>query len=222
MSAEFDRLDQIATTAFDGYVVRKDLAQKFIETLFEKISQETSMDEFFGELFTSEAIVHSDFIEPTARHFIIQVLSGEKRPDEFVTASAPERRTLLGRMSFAAMALNSALSEDPFRDYTLRLNCDIDKVQLKITYTPKFVSLNRFVLVVTCAPSLVHCYVMEMLTQHSLTDWGVFDSEGTEVITRWYRMPWTDSCESLVAKICAKFKEIVKDRIDATVRALAE
>jgi ATP-dependent Lon protease len=29
MSAEFDRLDQIATTAFDGYVVRKDLAQKF-------------------------------------------------------------------------------------------------------------------------------------------------------------------------------------------------
>lgn len=122
----------------------------------------------------------------------------------------------------AAMSVSSMLSEDPFRDYELRLNCHIDKVQLKITYTPKFVSLKRFVLVVTCAPSLERCYVMELLTQHSLTDWGVFDSEGAEVVRRWYRMPWTDTCEGLVAKICGKFKEIVKERIDATVKALAE
>ena len=125
-------------------------------------------------------------------------------------------------MSLAAMSLSSALGEDPFGDYTLRLNCHIDKVQLKITYTPKFVPFNRFVLVVTCAPSLEHCYVMELLTQHSLTDWGVFDSEGAEAIRRWYRMPWTDTCEGLVAKICAKFKEIVKERIDATVKTLTE
>ena len=122
----------------------------------------------------------------------------------------------------AATSLSSILSEDPFGAYELRLNCHIDKVQLKITYTPKFVSLKRFVLVVTCAPSLERCYVMELLTQHSLTDWGVFDSEGTEVIRRWYRMPWSDTCEGLVAKICGKLKEIVKERIDATVKALAE
>jgi hypothetical protein len=63
---------------------------------------------------------------------------------------------------------------------------------------------------------------MELLTQHSLTDWGVFDSDGTEVVRRWYRMPWTDTCEDLVAKICGKFKEIVKERIDATVKTLAK
>jgi hypothetical protein len=209
-------------TRAEGKFAQKELAQDFIAKLFEKISQETSTDEFFGQLFTSEAIIHSDFKEPTARDFIIRVLSGEKRPDEFVTVSAPKPRTPWGLASLAATSLSSILSEDPFRDYQLRLNCHIDKVQLKITYTPKFVSLKRFVLVVTCAPSLERCYVMELLTQHSLTDWGFFDSEGTEVIRRWYRMPWTDTCEGLVAKICVKFKEIVKERIDATVKALAE
>ena len=120
------------------------------------------------------------------------------------------------------MSLSSALGGDPFKDYELRLNCQIDRVQLKITYTPKFVSLKRFVLVVTCAPSLERCYVFELLTQHSLTDWGVYDSEGTEVIRRWYRMPWTDTCDGLVANICGEFKEAVKERLDATVKALAE
>ena len=209
-------------TRAEGKFAQKDLAQDFISKFFEKISQETSSDEFFGQLFTSEALIHSDFKEPTARDFIIRVLSGEKRPDEFVTVVAPKSRTPWGLASLAATSLSSILSEDPFGAYELRLNCHIDKVQLKITYTPKFVSLKRFVLVVTCAPSLERCYVMELLTQHSLTDWGVFDSEGIEVIRRWYRMPWTDTCEGLVAKICGKFKEIVKERIDATVKALAE
>lgn len=209
-------------TRAEGRFAQKDLAQDFISKLFEKISQETSSDEFFGQLFTSEVLIHSDFKEPTARDFIIRVLSGEKRPDEFVTVVAPKSRTPWGLASLAATSLSSILSEDPFGAYELRLNCHIDKVQLKITYTPKFVSLKRFVLVVTCAPSLERCYVMELLTQHSLTDWGVFDSEGTEVIRRWYRMSWTDTCEGLVAKICGKLKEIVKERIDATVKALAE
>jgi hypothetical protein len=174
-----------------------------------------------GKLFTSEAIIHSDFKEPTARDFIIRVLSGEKRPDDFVTAG-PKSKTPWGLAAFEALSVSSALSGDPFRDYELRLNCQIDRVQLKITYTPKFVSLKRFVLVVTCAPSLERCYVFELLTQHSLTDWGVYGSEGAEVVRRWYRMPWTDTCDGLVATICGKFKEAVKERIDATVKAMAQ
>jgi hypothetical protein len=104
--------------------------------------------------------------------------------------------------------------------YDLHLNCELDKVQLKITLTPKFVTLKRFVLVVTCAPSLEVCYVMEMLTQHSLRDWGAFDIEGVEIVRRWYKMSWTDSCDSLVDKICGKLKDAVHESVDSAVKAL--
>jgi hypothetical protein len=120
-------------TGAEGRFAQKDLAQEFIAKLFENISHKTSSEELFGQLFTSEAIIHSDFKEPTAREFIIRVLSGEKRPDEFVTVGNPKSRTPWGFASLAAMSLSSMLSEDPFRDYELRLNCQIDKVQLKIS-----------------------------------------------------------------------------------------
>ena len=72
-------------TRAEARFAKKDLVQEFITKLFEKISRETSSNESLGRLFTSEAIIHSDFKEPTARNFIIRVLSAEKRPDDFVT-----------------------------------------------------------------------------------------------------------------------------------------
>lgn len=106
--------------------------------------------------------------------------------------------------------------------YELNLNCELEKAQLKITLTPKFVSLKRFVLVVSCAPSLEVCYVMEMLTQHSLRDWGVFDSEGSEVVRRWYKVKWTDPCDSLVDKIFDKLQSAVQESVDAAAQVLSQ
>jgi hypothetical protein len=106
--------------------------------------------------------------------------------------------------------------------YDLRLNCGLDKAQLKITLTPKFVTLKRLVLVVSCAPSLEVCYVMEMLTQHSLCDWGVFDSEGAEVVRRWYKKSWTEDGDGLVDKIWEKVNDTVQQSIDAAVKKSPE
>jgi hypothetical protein len=110
--------------------------------------------------------------------------------------------------------------DEAVADYDLRLNCELDKAQLKVTFTPKFVALKRFVLVVSCAPSLEICYVMEMLTRHSLRDWGAFDSEGVEVVRRWYKKPWTDSCDDLVENIWQKIKDTVQENVDAALKSL--
>jgi hypothetical protein len=59
---------------------------------------------------------------------------------------------------------------------------------------------------------------MEMLTRHLLTDWGVFDSEGVEVVRRWYKQPWTDSSEGLVEKIWQKMKDTLQENIDTAVK----
>jgi Caspase domain len=203
---------------------KKELAQAFISRLFDKLSEKTSSDDSFGQFFSSEVVVHPDFREHTARAFIIGILSREKRLDNFVTAEISQeyrRRDPFGLSSgLSSAALMLFDRDEAFAHYDLHLNCELEKAQMRITLTPKFVALKRFVLVVSCAPSLEVCYVMEMLTQHSLRDWGVFDIEGVEVARRWYKMSWTDSCDSLVDKICGKLNEIVQTSVDAAVKAL--
>ncbi|HWW15819.1 MAG TPA: caspase family protein [Candidatus Dormibacteraeota bacterium] len=201
---------------------KKELAQAFIARLFDKLSEKASSDDSFGQFFSSEVVVHPDFREHTARAFIISILSREKRPDNFVTAEISQehrRRDPFGLASGLSSAALMLFDRD-FAQYDLHLNCELAKAQMRITLTPKFVALKRFVLVVSCAPSLEVCYVMEMLTQHSLQDWGVFDIEGVEVVRRWYKMSWTDSCDGLVGTICGKLSDIVQESVDAAVKAL--
>jgi hypothetical protein len=200
---------------------RKELAQEFISHLFDKLSDKASNDGSLGQFFKSELVVHSNFQEPAAQSFIIRVLSGEKRPDNFVTTTSPFKNRRLDPLGFNSLATMLLDPDDAVAGYSLHLNCELDKAQLKITFTPKFVTLKRFVLVVSCAPSLECCYVMEMLMQHSLRDWGVFDADGVEVVRRWYKLSWTDSCEYLAEKICGKLKDIAQESIDAAAKALS-
>lgn len=201
---------------------KKELAQKFISQLFDKLSERASTDDFFRQLFSAEVVVHRDFQEGTARVFIIRVLSGEKRPDNFVTATI-SREVRRRRNSFGLASVALAMFADPdeiVTNYELTLNCELDKAQLKISFTPKFMTLQRFVLVVSCAPGLEACYIIEMLTRHLLRDWGVFDSEGVEVVRRWYKKAWTDSCDGLVEEIWQKMKDNLQDNIDMAVKSL--
>lgn len=203
---------------------KKDVAQAFVSRLFDKLSGEASSGNSFGQYFESEIVVHPDFAEPTARNFIVSVLSREKRPDNFVTAEISHERRRRDPFGLSSGLTSAALMlfnpEETLARYELHLNCQLDKAQLRIMLTPKFVALKRFVLVVSCAPSLEVCYVMEILTQHSLRDWGAFDIEGVEVVRRWYKMNWTDSCDSLVENICGKLKEAVQASVNAALKAL--
>jgi hypothetical protein len=198
---------------------KKELAQAFISRLFDKLSEKASSDASFGRFFSSEVVIHPDFQEPTARAFIIRILSSEKRPDNFVTAAISYEQRRRNPFGLSPLVM-LADPDEAAAHYDLHLNCSLDKAQLKITLTPKFVTLKRVVLVVTCAPSLEICYVMELLTQHPLRDWGVFDIEGTEVVRRWYKMSWTDNCDSLVEKICGKLTEVVQASVDSAVKSL--
>jgi hypothetical protein len=201
--------------------VKKDTAKTFISQLFDKLIHKASQDDNNAEFFTSDIVVHSDYLEPTTRLFIIRVLSKEKRPDRFVTASITHeqrRRTSFGLAGLQEMMF--PYPDDVVTHYELTLNCALDKAQLKITFTPKFVTLKQLILVVSCAPSLEACYVIEMLTLHSLRDWNDFDSEGEEVVRRWYKKSWTDDNDGLVDKIWEKLVETVQQNIDGAVKVL--
>jgi hypothetical protein len=111
----------------DSRFAKKELAQEFISRLFDKLASDASAEGRFGQLFSSELVVHSDFEEASARNFLIRVLSGEKRPDNFVTASTSYG---LGDDLFGLSAIRAALALSPSeaaKHYFLRLNCTLDQ-----------------------------------------------------------------------------------------------
>lgn len=178
----------------------------------------------FPDFFDLATIEHSDFEEQGARAFIIRVLTQEKRADNFVTASITRERKKANRYgSWAAtLALGLYGDDDIVEHWDLTLNMRMERAQLRITLTPKFLTLQRIVLVVTCAPSLEHCYVFELATRHPRTDFNAYAEEGIEVTRRWYTQRWRDDVGWLVDKIAEKLDETVKEHLAATQERLGK
>ena len=146
------------------------------------LKESVSIEEFL-EFFDLNVTDHPHFSELSAKKYIVDVLRHEYRSDKLVTAAKRrEQNSMLG-ISFGG-----------YREtYDLLLNCHMKRAQLTFTLTPKYRSLQMFTLVVTCAPSLEHCYVFEVIAQHSLEDFGRYDEEGEEAARRWYKFSWDKS-----------------------------
>ena len=97
----------------------------------------------------------------------------------------------------------------------------MERTQLKITFTPKYTNLQRITLVVTCAPSLDHCYIFEVATQHRLRDFGKYDSDGPEISRRWWKCVWSKGYEAIASQISAKFAQAVRAQLESAEKRLA-
>ncbi len=211
-------LDQIKILE-EGYV-EKEAAQNFISDFFNSIISAFEKPSDFASFYDHEHVIHDGFNEADARTFITRVLHKETRPDNFVTAEISRERTVdpLNQLRFG---LSSFLpSSEMVTRYDLHLNCRMDAVQLKLTFTPKFQSLKRFSLIVSCAPSLETCYVFEVVTRHALSDWGVFEPLGHEVNRRWYKLTWNQKTHDVIEDFHSFLEETIDEHIQ-TVSARA-
>ncbi|MDE2013295.1 MAG: caspase family protein [Alphaproteobacteria bacterium] len=194
----------------------------FVAIFFDKLKEKLSKADF-SEYFQLEFAEHDTFKELTTQRFIIEVMSREKRADNFVTAEISRKRRRANPLlnSAAMSALYGWYDDDQFIEaYDLELNCQMARVQLRATLTPKFSTLQRIVLVVTCAPSLGICYVFEVATLHMLYDFGKYDNDGTNAVKRWYKFAWNESTDGVVEKITNKLSEIVTAHIKNTAKRL--
>jgi hypothetical protein len=208
--------------AADARVVTPDTMSGLIGEFFDDLIEKISASEF-SDFFELETIEHARFEEPTAEKFIIRIMSNEKRDDNFVTAEY-SRHLRGGNIALGAAALSSLLGSDGLFEETwrLNLNCTMARTQLRITLTPRFINLQRIVLVVSCAPSLDHCYIFEIATQHLLRDFGKFDSHGAELSRRWWKITWRASTGGIVSQIADKLGEAVQTQLDNTEKRLAK
>jgi hypothetical protein len=188
---------------------------KFFDNLKSAISQ---FD--FSDLFNIEFAEHDDFQEHTARRFVTEILSREKRVDDFVTAGVSRKRRRSDPFGMTNIFSNFYDDEQYAEVYDLELNCKMERAQLRVTLTPKFSALQRVTLVVTCAPSLEICYVFEVVTQHALHDFGKYNFDGVKGVQRWYKFGWKDSTDGVVKKISDALSAHVRAHIENTVRRL--
>lgn len=195
----------------------------FTAAFFDRLKDSLSKVDF-SEFFQLEFTEHDSFKELTSERFIIEVLSREKRADNFVTVEISQKRRRTNPLLSPAImsALSGWYDDDQFvKMYDLELNCQMDRAQLRVTLTPKFSALQRIMLVVTCAPSLEICYVFELATLHMLRDFGKFDSDGTNAVKRWYKFDWNESTDGVVKKITDALSDIVTGHVENTAKRLA-
>lgn len=192
---------------------------KFFDSLKENLQTENIRD-----LFDVDFVEHDDFEEATAKRFIIEVLSREKRQDNFVTAEFSRKQRRSNPLGLSTSALFARLYDDEqyIEIHDLHLNCKMNRAQLRIMFTPKYPTLQRIILVVTCAPSLETCYVFEVATQHMLRDFGKYDAEGTSAVRRWYKFEWDESTDGVVRNIIATLTDVIQKHIDSILKRLQE
>ena len=183
----------------------------FVDSLFDALRERVSIEEF-SEFFDLDVTEHSYFGEPSAKRYIVDVLSRESRPDRFVTAEKKRESNSMWGVWIGG-----------YREtYELRLNCHMRRAQLNFTLTPKYRSLKMFTLVVTCAPSLKQCYVFEVIARHSLEDFERYDGEGEEVARCWYKFDWDEIADDIVDGVVAKLNEVVRAYMELTQQRLTE
>jgi len=199
--------------AAEQKLIRPENIATITDGVFDGIISELNTDEY-SDIFDLEIVEHADFRESTTRGFIIKQLHKESRPDNFVTADIIRTRKKKSRWNFGVTALAALYDDDDFDEsWDLRLNCSIPRAQVRISFIPKFMLLQKLTLVVTCAPSLERCYVFAILTGHKRVDFDSFDPEGDELFKSWYKQGWTHEVEWLVDGVCAKVEEVVNSQI---------
>ncbi len=204
-------------------IATREKITSFVNTFFDDLIEKVSNDEF-SDFFDLNIVEHSDFEEETAKIFITTILSKESRSDNFVTATIQKEYTGRRDPRNSLESLFGIFGDNrTYRNiYTLLLNCEMERAQLKITLTPKFHSLKQLILVVTCVPSLENCYVFEIGSQHSLKDFGKFSVEGDEIVRRWNKFNWSENTNNVVEKITSKLNDLVQEHLKSTKQRLIE
>lgn len=206
-----------ALAAIENKMAKPEDAEKLIGKIFDGVTDRFRVSDF-AEFFEEEITNHSDFYEAASEEFMIRILSREKRYDRLVTAEIKRVKKKPSAFQAALAGMMASINQEWEDHYDLRLNCTLARAQIKLKLTPKYRALKQLQLELSCAPSLEHCYVFEVLTQHSRSDWDAFATDGSEINRRWYKLEWDADPEFLIEGVCTKLTAVITEHIESTTR----
>lgn len=205
----------------ESQVAKPDEVKAFIGALLDQlIARIREVD--LAEVFDLEITESADFDVHTPVAFMTKILSKEPRPDEFVTATVKRDRKKRGPFDFS-LALTGLYNDDDWVEkFDLSLNMRLSRAQVLITLLPRFTAMQKFTLVLTCAPSLERCYVFVSCTRLARTDWDRFAYEGPEEIRRWFRAEWTKSGAWIVDDVVERLQAVVQTYVASLTAELRD
>lgn len=207
--------------ARESQIAGPDEVKAFIDALLDQlIARVREVD--LAEVFDLEITESADFDEDTPVAFMTKTLSKEPRPDEFVTATVKRDSKKRGPLDFS-LALTALYTDfDWVENFDLSLNMRLSRAQVMITLVPRFTAMQKFTLVLTCAPSLDRCYVFASCTRLARTDWERFAYEGPEVIRRWFRAEWTKPSAWIVDDVVGRLQAAVQTYVASLTAKLQD
>lgn len=195
--------------AKESQIAKPDEVKAFVDALLDQlIARVGEVD--LADVFDLEITESADFDDHTPVAFMTKTLSKEQRPDEFVTATVKRDRKKRSALDFSLALTGLYNDSDWVENFDLSLNMRLSRAQVLITLVPRFTAMQKFTLVLTCAPSLERCYIFVSCTRLARTDWDRFAYEGPEVIRRWFRAEWTKSGAWIVDDVVERLQDAVQ------------
>ena len=193
----------------EAHIAKPDKVKAFIDALLDQlIARVREVD--LAEVFDLEVIEAADFDSHTPVAFMTNILSKEQRPDEFVTATVKRDRKKHSPLTFSSALIGLYSDDDWVENFDLSLNMRLSRAQILITFVPRFTAMQKFTLVLTCAPSLERCYVFASCTRLARMDWDRFADEGLKVFRRWFRAEWNNSVAWIVDDVVGHLQTAVE------------
>ncbi|WP_081620355.1 caspase family protein [Ancylobacter sp. FA202] len=206
---------------YESRLANKERVENVISYIFDEIKDQLSSSNL-EDYYDIEFVEHDDYLEDSAKTFVARVLRSEKRLDEFVTADISSTELALSFSEITRLAAGMAPHRDKEEKITLEINLPVGRVQQKIKFIPRYMSLQQIILAITCAPSLENCYLFELSTRHPRTRWDAFADAGAELTRRWYKFSWSADLAPKIANIANKIEEDVLAHIASIADRLSK
>lgn len=185
----------LAKTAIEGIESRvpsKGDAQAFINGVFERTLENSSLAEEVADFFDVRTVKYDDFEYVQNKQTVINLLDRRGGSDSFVQSDVErkKRRQPFGGLGSAIAAFG--MPDEYDETYSLFNHCGLEAVHVGIYFEPKFMALNRVFSEIVFLPRLTECLILTCNSKERRSGWGSFNEyEGTKK-WKWSHHAWSE------------------------------
>ena len=205
----------------DSTIVNQNKVEYQIDLILTKAA-ESVFSSGIEEFYEINCMEWGDFSEVESKSFIVKCLMQEKRHDEFVEVAnkkAKRKPSILSMLDSYKFGLPQEEDPEP-DDLVLKLNLPLKKCQINLSLIPKFMSLQKMSLILSCAPSLDFLYLFEVSKSYPRVNWTNFSENGTVLSRKWYRIKWEYPVSESVSSIPGRFIAAAQDHAKSTAERI--
>jgi len=193
-------LAKAAIEMVEKKVPSKEVAQGFINGVFEATLRNSSLESEITDFFEVRTVKYDDFDHVQNKRSVVSLLERRGGSDSFVESDVQrvKRSRPFGGIGLNALAYLGAPDEYD-EAYNLFNHCGLESVHVGIYFEPKFMALNRIFSEIVFLPRLTECLILTCNSIERRSGWGSFNEfEGTKK-WKWSHHSWSEDPEEVAS-----------------------